>query len=97
MARDTQVNLERLREVFGAQAKVWGRLVRDRRRSLGLTQQQFADLIRRDFPIQTVSKIERGEIAPRDYLRAAIALRLGQSIDDLFPYPSRDDLAKAAK
>lgn len=76
------------------QAKDWGALVRKRRKDLGLSQAQLAALI--GVPFQTISKVENGAIAARDYLKAAIALRLLTDIEDLFPWPRRDELGVAS-
>lgn len=88
------IDLDRLRTHLAAQSAGWGGRVRHRRKALGLTQQQLADLL--DVPVQTVSKVERGQIVPRDYLRAGLAIRLCVEIDELFPWPTRADLTRAA-
>jgi len=43
-------------------------------------------------PIQTISKVERGDIVARDYLKLALALRLACEVDDLFGWPTREQL-----
>lgn len=63
----------------------WGPLVAKRREQLGLTQQELAELC--SVTQQTVSKIERGQIVPRDNLKRTLSLKLATPIDQLFPWP----------
>lgn len=44
---------------------------------------------------QTIDKVLKGQIVPREYLRVAIACALGAEVADLFPLPSWTDIAKA--
>lgn len=92
--RSVDPDLDRLRVRMSAEAEVWGNLVRRRRNVLGLTQGQLADLI--GVPFQTISKVERGTIVCRDYLKVALALRLFVEVEDLFPWPPRRALESAA-
>lgn len=95
MPRSQDPDLDRLRSCFlKQQAPVWGALVKRRRSDLGLSQGQLADLV--GVPFQTISKVEVGAIVARDYLKAAIALRLFVEVDALFPWPSRQALEAAA-
>jgi len=71
-----------------------GRNVSNRRHALGLTQQQLADLV--GMPVPTISKIEVGGLAPRDYLRISLAAALGCEVADLFPWPSKERVARIA-
>jgi len=75
-------------------AKEWGSRVRARRIALGLGQAQVAELV--GTTIQTISKLERGEIVARDYLKIALAVRLHAEVDELFPWPARSELESAA-
>lgn len=65
---------------------VWGVNVADAREDLGLTQLQLAELC--DVTQQTISKVERGVIRPRDRLKLRLAEALGRRPSDLFPWPS---------
>lgn len=94
--RRETVDLDRLRDYIEIQAKQSGARVRARRKALGLRQHDLARLIDPAFPFQTISKIEMGQIIPREYLRAAIAMRLCCEVEELWPYPRRADLMKVA-
>lgn len=63
----------------------WGKRVKQARENVGLSQRRLADLC--DIDPATVSRIERGLIAPRDSLKWTIAGALGKTLEDLFPYP----------
>lgn len=84
-------SLDRLRSKIDAESLTWGALVKARRRLLHLSQPQLADLV--GCRVQTISKVERGQIVPRDYLKAAIALSLATEVGELFPWPTRRELA----
>jgi DNA-binding XRE family transcriptional regulator len=89
------MDLDRLRARFATtEAKNWGLLVRQRRRRLGISQGQLAGLV--GCPVQTISKVERGNIVPRDYLKAAISVALADEVTHLFPWPSRRELVVTA-
>lgn len=93
--RPIDPDLDRLRaRILATEAPLWGARVRQRRTDLGLTQGQLADLV--GVPFQTISKVENGGIVCRDYLKAALALRLAVEVDDLFPWPTRSALEAAA-
>lgn len=83
--------LDRLREIIDAEALSWGALVKARRQMLRLSQPQLANLV--GCRVQTISKVERGQIVARDYLKAAIAIALACEVADLFPWPTRRELA----
>lgn len=68
-----------------ALAEVWGRNVAERREALHLSQVQLAELC--DVAQQTISKIERGDIVPRDALKQMLADRLRTTPAALFPWP----------
>lgn len=63
----------------------WGNAVRERRKQQGLTQWELATAA--NIQQGTLSKIERGEFAPADALRIAIAQALECEVVDLFAYP----------
>lgn len=88
------LDLDRLRALFDQQRLDAGERVRLRRKELGLPMHKIADAV--GVTMQTISKIERGEILPRDYLKAAIALTLAVEVDALWPYPTRLLLAQTA-
>lgn len=87
------MDLDRLRALIEATARQWGTNVRHRRQALDLTQRQLAELAG-NTTVQTISKVEAGEIAPRDYLKLAIAAALATEVDALFPMPMRVDAVK---
>lgn len=76
MATETTVSLER----------VWGLRVRDRRKLLGLTQRQLAEMVKPATTQATIWKIENGRIAPRDSLKARLAAALATTPEALFPW-----------
>lgn len=43
-------------------------------------------------PLQTLHKIETGEIVPRDHLKAAIALALGVEMSNIWPWPTLEEI-----
>lgn len=93
--KDPNLKLDRLRDHFSdAESKRWGVLVQARRRQLGLSQVQVASVV--GCPVQTISKVERGQIVPRDYLKAAISMALAEEVGALFPWPTRRELAVAS-
>lgn len=63
----------------------WGRAIRSRRASLGLSQQDLA--ARCDVTQQTISRIEMGAVLPRDALKLELARHLECSPRTLFPWP----------
>lgn len=82
------IDPEHLRAYMQRETRFWGRSVRQRREDLGMTLAHVAALA--GTSIQTISKIEAGEIAARDHLRIALAFALSTEIDRLFPMPSRE-------
>ena len=68
-------------------AETWGSRVQQRRAALTLTQLELAR--RCGLTQQTISKIERNEIVPRDRVKHLIAEKLGTSVSDLFPWPEK--------
>lgn len=85
--------LDDLRRYYEALAVEHGHRVRGRRKALRLTLEQVAGLV--GVPMQTLSKVERGEIVARPYLQGALCLHLHMEQADLFPQPSLGDLLKA--
>lgn len=75
-------------------AKHWGAAVAERRRRVGLTQGQLAELCQ--VTQQTISKIEAGGMIPHDRLKLVIANRLGVGPGKLFAWPPAEMLAEAA-
>lgn len=57
--------------------------VRERRKSLGLTQAQLAEAI--GVSRQTIISIERSDYAPSVYLALRLAARLNSTVEQLFP------------
>lgn len=85
------MNLDVLRAQAQNQRRSWGEQVRERREALGLTLAQLSDLTGGALRVQTLSKIERGEIEPREYLRTALAVALTTEVADLFPPTQRSN------
>lgn len=88
------VNPDRLRHLMRNEARMWGRLVRARRDTLGLTLEQLAALAATT--PQTIHKIEKGTLTPRDHVRIALACALGTNVDELFPMPDRSIVMREA-
>ena len=68
-------------------SEVWGGAVSQRRRTLGLSQADLADLC--EVTQQTISKIEAGLMIPHDNLKLALANRMGMEPGELFEWPTR--------
>lgn len=66
----------------------WGSRVTRRRRDLGLSQAELAELC--NLTQQTISKIERNMIVPRDRVKMLLAEVMVCSVDTLFPWPKRN-------
>lgn len=67
-------------------AQEWGRLVRERREAVGMTQRQLAAAA--GLSQQGVSAIEKGLTnTASDPNRLALAQALGVPVEVLFPYP----------
>lgn len=75
-----------------SRTELWGDAVVARRKLFGLNQRQFAALVD-GVTVQTISKVENGEIIPRDYLKVAIAAALRTDAATLFPLPTYTDVA----
>lgn len=89
------INRDRLRAYVDREARVWGHLVKSRRQRFGLTLEQVAGLA--DTTPQTVFKVERGQITPRDDLRISLAMALSCEVGDLFPMPDRATVLREAE
>jgi transcriptional regulator with XRE-family HTH domain len=66
-------------------AESWGHSVAARRESLRLSQAQLSELC--EVTQQTISKIERGLMTPRDELKLRLAVCLRTTPGQLFPWP----------
>lgn len=84
-----------LYEPAGEWAKDCGERVRRNREQHGFTLSRLAELA--DTNVQTIYKIERGLIVPREYLKASIAYALSVEVTDLWGPFSRRNLASRAK
>ena len=72
----------------------WGLAIAERRKSLGLTQAELAELA--DVKQQTVSRIEHGTMIPSDRLKVVLAHKLGTTPGALFQWPPTAELVVAA-
>lgn len=75
--------------------ETWGRNVARRRSELGFTQAELAERCGR-VTQQTISKIERGVILPRDSLKLLIAIHLQSHPAELFGWPEATPTATSA-
>lgn len=76
-------------------ARQCGTRVRDRRKSLKWKQAQLAELA--GVTMQTISKVEVGEITPKDSVKVAIATALLCDVADLWPHPDRGYVMSVAR
>lgn len=86
------VDRQKLRSWMERESRSWGQLVLARRKTLHWTLATVA--ARADTTPQTVHKVERGEIVPRDDLRLALAMALMTEVGDLFPQPDHATVSK---
>lgn len=96
MKDDALLSTDRLRAASGpgsARAKAAGKKVMERRGELRMSQQRLADGA--GSSLQTIFRIERGDLVPREYLRQSIAYTLFVEVDDLWPNPSRQEIHDA--
>lgn len=84
-----------LYEPAGEWAKECGLLVRAERVRLGFTISRLSELA--DTNVQTIYKVERGLIVPREYLKASIAYALSVEVMDLWGPLTRRKLASRAR
>lgn len=98
MATDTPqaARTQAIRAVLAEQAKViWANRLDARMDAMGVSVTTLAEGAGTTY--QTIWKILRGEMYPKEYLRIAIALALGAEVEQLFPMPTRDVLVAAAE
>lgn len=95
---ETLLDVDRLRELLGPGgpwACACGSRIREQRqRALGMSLEGAAT--RAGTTLQTLARVERGEIVPRDYLRAAIAVSLHCEVHDLWRPLSQLELRERA-
>lgn len=88
MATDTRqaARAQAIRAALRENAKtVWAIRLDERMNALGVSVQQLADGAGTTY--QTIWKILKGELYPKEYLRIAIAICLGAEVERLFPMP----------
>lgn len=73
-------------------ASTWALSVATRRKLLGLTQDQVAQVAR--ITQQTVSNTESARHIPNDEVKIALARALGTTPGELFPWPDMADLVE---
>lgn len=96
MATDTPqaARTQAIRSVLDEHAKiVWANRLDARMQGLGVSTQALADGAGTTY--QTIWKVLRGEIYPKEYLRIAIALALGAEVEEIFPMPNRAKIVDA--
>ena len=87
---DPFFDLRDVRQMVAKWAVDCGRRVADRRASLDWDRRQLASLV--GSTEATITRIELGQINPRDHLKLAIASALASEVEDLWPYPRRADV-----
>lgn len=87
MTDDRLLDEARLRALVDDWASECGQRVKVRREALNLTQLHLARMI--GATTQTVSKIENGEVLPRDRVKVALAVALMCDVADVYPHPDR--------
>lgn len=79
-------------EAVRVMARKWsidcGTRVAKRRESFGWTRAQLAQLC--GTTEATIHRVESGALAPRDYLKMAIAAALAEKVEVLWAYPTRE-------
>ncbi len=84
---------DKLKSFMRGRAVAAGAEIARRRTAKGLGPTVFAAFL--GVRLQTLHKIETGEIVPRDHLKAAIALALDVDLDDLYGWPTNAEILKA--
>ena len=84
------VELDGARRVVAKWAVDCGSRVVARRKALGMDQETLAALAGTTKP--TISRIESGQINPRDHLKLAIANALAVEVETIWPYLTRERL-----
>lgn len=98
MATDTPqaARTQAIRAVLKDHSKVvWSNRLDARMQAMGVSVTVLAEGAGTTY--QTLWKLLRGELYPKEYLRIAIALALGAEVEQLFPMPTREALVKAAE
>lgn len=67
-----------------------GRRVADRRSTLNWDRRQLAGMVASTEA--TITRIELGQLNPRDHLKLAIASAMAVEVEELWPYPRRKDV-----
>lgn len=83
------VDTDELREAFrsgGEYPSQWGEAVNARRKALSVTRNNLAIMC--NTSVQTIGRIETGQLLPRPYMQASLARALATQVSDLFPMPS---------
>ncbi len=75
------------RRAVAEMARLAGSLIRRRRQSLGLTQEELAKRV--GVAQGTINKWETGLRLPRDYWRLRLAEELERDVIELFPWANR--------
>jgi transcriptional regulator with XRE-family HTH domain len=87
------------REVVDELVREWailsGSRLKAARLALNLKQDQVAGLA--GTTVETVCRVELGQIAPREYLRALLASAVGKDVADIWPPFTRRELIRLAK
>lgn len=95
MEHPTTYDMEALRDYMRSEwTKQAGERLSARLRFLGLDMHQLASMTGVSW--QTIRRVELGEVAPRDYLRVAIASSLGCKVSDIWADVDREAVAAAA-
>lgn len=93
--RPTRLDTDALKSTLANDSR-WahqcGARVAARRNALGLSVRYVADYI--GTTVQYVHMIEAGKRVPADHLRLALAHALACDISDLYPLPTRDEVAE---
>jgi DNA-binding XRE family transcriptional regulator len=83
-----------IRSVMRKQAAVvWANRLDSRMAAMRISTQQLADAVGTTY--QTIWKMRQGGLYPREYLRVSIAMALGANVEEIFPMPSRTEIASA--
>lgn len=85
---------ERLKALMADWSRECGARVQERRKALDWSQSQLSALS--GVEVQTISKIENGQINPRDRVKVSIADALLCEVDELFRYPERRRVRQVA-
>lgn len=92
---DPFFDLDDVRRLARKWAVDCGHLVEQRRVALGFDRRQLAAIV--GTTEATIHRVESGVVAPRDYLKMAIAAALAIDVSSLWPYPARSAVFEAAE